>query len=75
MHPDKVPSENPSKDEHVDSAERKTSETNPSKAGQSFKYRVMKLYSADTANRQKSAKQANNIYDFRAKNAFPAVFF
>ena len=75
MHPDKVPSEYPSKDKHVDSAERETSETNPSKAGQSFKDSVMKLYASDTAKRQKSAKQANNIYNFRAKNAFPAVFF
>lgn len=75
MHPYEVPSEYGSKDKHIDSAEYKTSEANPCKTGQSFKDRMVKLYAPDAAKRQKSAKQTDNIRDFRAKNALPSVFF
>ncbi|MEK7165806.1 MAG: hypothetical protein AAB874_03305 [Patescibacteria group bacterium] len=45
MHPNKIPSENPSEDKEVDGTEHYTTEADPCKAGQSFKNGVMKLYS------------------------------
>jgi hypothetical protein len=46
VHPHEIGSENPSKDEHIDRAEDEATETNPRKAGKSFKDGVMKLYSS-----------------------------
>ena len=75
MHPDKVPSEYPRENEHIDSAENKTSKAYPSETGEGFQKLCGELYATGAAKRKKSAKQANNIYDFRPKNAFPTVFF
>lgn len=45
MHPHEIGSENPSKGEHIECTENEATETDPSKACESLKDGVMKLYS------------------------------
>ena len=75
MHPNKVPCENPSKDEHICCAENETAKADPCKAGKHLKKRVMKLNAFYAPEWQKSAQETNYINNLCSEDAFPTVFF
>jgi len=64
VHPYEIGSKNPSEDEHIYRTENKTAKTDPGKAGECLKKRMMKLYTFFTTKRKKTSQQTNNISYF-----------
>jgi len=75
MHPDKIQGENPGKDEKVDSSKCNAPDIYPCESGKCFKYRVMQLNASYATQREQPTEKTNKINYFRAKHAFPSVFF
>ena len=66
MHPNEIPSKEPSKDKHINCAKRYASEANPGEPGKSFEDRMMQLYAPCGAQREEPSKKADEINHFSA---------
>lgn len=75
MHPNKVPREYRRKNEHINGAQHNASQSYPRKSGQCFENRMVQFYAAGAPQWQEPAQQTDDIYDFSAEYALPAVFF
>ena len=69
MHPNHVPSNNPSEDERIDSAKDYTCSTPPDKTGQGLKYRMVQFSPPRCTKWQITKSEADQICNFSARNA------